>query len=143
MVNKNNEDYPMTYSYSRSYFEEAKKNYPSIKYFIDLHRDGVSKEVSTAAINDKKYAKLMFFLGLDHDDSNKNKQLVKDLESIIDTVNHQLLKGEKTQVEFFNIFNHLVTEGKQIVISSDRAPKLLNDLDERLTSRFINVPLFK
>jgi len=82
-VSKNKLDYPYTYSYSRKYLEEAIKKYPSVKIFIDLHRDGVSKEVSTAKINGKNYAKLMFFLGLGHEKSEQNKKLVKELESII------------------------------------------------------------
>lgn len=82
-VSLNNGEYEDTYKYSRNYFIEAKEKYPSIKYFIDLHRDGVNKDVSTVIINGKSYAKLMFFLGLGHEGSEQNKQLVKDLESII------------------------------------------------------------
>jgi chromosomal replication initiator protein len=41
---------------------------------------------------------------------------------IIDDV--QFLSGkEKTQETFFNIFNHLHQSGKQIILSSDRAPR--------------------
>lgn len=82
-VSKNNLEYRYTYQYSRTYLKEAIEKYPSIKIFIDLHRDGVSKEVSTATINGENYAKLMFFLGLGHEKSEQNKKLVKDLESII------------------------------------------------------------
>ena len=54
---------------------------------------------------------------------------------IIDDV--QFLAGkEKTQNEFFHIFNTLYQINKQIVISSDRPPKAIATLEDRLRSRF-------
>lgn len=42
----------------------------------------------------------------------------------------------KTQEIFFHIFNQLHQNGKQLVLTSDRAPKDLSGMDERLISRF-------
>ncbi|MDD5979900.1 MAG: stage II sporulation protein P [bacterium] len=92
-VSKNKLDYKYTYSYSRTYLEEAIKNYPSVKIFIDLHRDGVKKEVSTAVINGTSYAKLMFFLGLGHENSKDNQKLVNDLENIIKKDYKEILRN--------------------------------------------------
>ncbi len=54
---------------------------------------------------------------------------------IIDDV--QFLAGkEKTQEEFFHIFNSLYQKNKQIILSSDRPPKSIPALAQRLRSRF-------
>lgn len=51
----------------------------------------------------------------------------------------QFLKSrEGTQEQFFHIFNDLLQRDKQIVITSDRPPKELEGLEERLVSRFLS-----
>ncbi len=67
---------------------------------------------------------------------------------IIDDI--QDLSGkEKTQNTFFHIFNHLQLAGKQIILTSDKPPVELKDIEQRLITRFkwgfatqINTPDF-
>ena len=47
-----------------------------------------------------------------------------------------LIGKESVQTEFFNTFEALIEAGKQIVITCDKAPANLTELDNRLTSRF-------
>ena len=53
---------------------------------------------------------------------------------IVDDI--QDLLGQGTQNAFFNIFNHLHQNGKQLIFTSDRAPVELQNFEERLLSRF-------
>lgn len=54
---------------------------------------------------------------------------------LIDDV--QFIKDkDSTQMEFFNTFNTLYNDKKQIILSSDRPPKEIKTLDERIISRF-------
>lgn len=53
---------------------------------------------------------------------------------IVDDI--QDLLGPGSQNAFFNVFNHLHQSGRQIILTSDRAPKDLESFEERLLSRF-------
>ncbi len=72
--------------------------------------------------------------------SNKGMEGFKKKHHDIDTLiidDIQFIAGkEKTQEEFFHIFNSLYQKNKQIIISSDRAPKAISTLEDRLRSRF-------
>ena len=50
----------------------------------------------------------------------------------------QFIAGKaETQKEFFNSFNDLINANKQIILTSDKHPKDINNLEERLSSRFL------
>jgi chromosomal replication initiator protein len=63
------------------------------------------------------------------------KQLFRSVDVLmVDDV--QFIGGkDSTQEEFFHTFNALVDSGKQIIISADRAPGEIKDLEERIKSR--------
>ena len=63
------------------------------------------------------------------------KQLFRSVDVLmVDDV--QFIAGkDSTQEEFFHMFNALVDQGKQIIISADRAPGEIKDLEDRIKSR--------
>lgn len=71
---------------------------------------------------------------------NKNTEAFRKKYRYIDCLiidDIQFLKGkEQTQVEFFHTFNELYDSNKQIIISSDRLPKEIETLEDRMRSRF-------
>lgn len=96
------------------------ENYPH-KKVIYLSSDVFTVEFVEAIQSNKVNEFSNFYKGMD--------------ALIIDDI--QFLVGkEKTQDLFFHIFNTLHQSGKQIILSSDRPPKELKGLSDRLTSRF-------
>mgnify|MGYP005838876955 CR=1 FL=1 len=67
-------------------------------------------------------------------DDLKRRYLSLDL-LLIDDIQF-LAKKERTQEEFFYVFNSLIENKKQIVITCDTFPKEISGLDDRLKSRF-------
>ncbi|MFA5603882.1 MAG: chromosomal replication initiator protein DnaA [Bacilli bacterium] len=64
------------------------------------------------------------------------KRKYRDIDVLmIDDIQY-LEVANKTQQEFFNTFNELHTNNKQIIISSDRSPDDLKQLEDRLRTRF-------
>ena len=76
-----------------------------------------------------------FIQALREKDTISFKQLFRSVDVLmVDDV--QFIAGkESTQDEFFHTFNALIDQGKQIVISADRSPADITDLEERIRSR--------
>jgi chromosomal replication initiator protein len=77
-----------------------------------------------------------FVESIQSDTVNEFSNFYKNMDVLIIDDIQFLIGKEKTQDLFFQIFNTLHQSGKQIILSSDKPPKDLKGLNERLISRF-------
>lgn len=92
-LNKNNWVYKDSYKASRIYLENTYQNNTSLKYFIDLHRDSSLKSKTTTTIDGKSYARVMFLVGLEHDNYNANLKVATDINNLIKAKYPSLTRG--------------------------------------------------
>lgn len=93
VLSTNNWNYASSYKVSREFLEKAKKDNPSLKFFIDIHRDSVKKSISTVTINGKSYAKVMFLLGLENNNYKQNEEVITLLENYLNKNYKGLSRG--------------------------------------------------
>ena len=86
-------NYAGSYEASRVLMEQAKKTYPSLIYFIDLHRDSLTHDKTTLTYNDKNYAKVMFLVGLENPNYSENLKFSNRISDLINTKIPNLSKG--------------------------------------------------
>lgn len=85
--------YGYSYKVSRMFMESAKEKYPSLKYFIDLHRDSSVYDKTTTEIDGEKYARILFVVGLDNEKYEPNLKVAEDLSNILKKYNKNLYRG--------------------------------------------------
>ena len=107
ILTSNNWNYSYSYQASRILMQESIIKYPTLTYFIDIHRDSIQKEYSTITINDKSYAKIMFVIGKDHNNWEKNNSLATKLNNTIESNYKGISRGVigKTGINVNGIYN--------------------------------------
>jgi len=104
---------------------DIKEKYPKKKVLYVSAEKFTQQFISASTSKDKDKNTLNDFIHF--------YQLIDVL--IVDDI--QFLSGKvKTQDAFFHIFNHLHQNGKQVILTSDKAPVDLFDIEQRLLSRF-------
>lgn len=93
ILNKNKWRYYMSYNASRILMEDARNKNPSLKYFIDIHRDSLKKNRTTITINGKNYAKTMFLIGLENKNYKENLEFTEKINNKMNELYPSLSKG--------------------------------------------------
>ena len=96
-MNLNNYSFGYSYVASRVFLEEKIKTYPSLEFFIDLHRDSALKKYTTTTINNKNYAKVLFVVGLEHANYKENLNTANKINAIIKSKYPTLSRGVITK----------------------------------------------
>lgn len=89
----NNWNYASSYKVTKLLLEDAKDKNPSLEYYIDLHRDSVGRSVTTTDINGKKYARILFLLGLENPNYQQNSVFIEKLNSMFNESYPGLSRG--------------------------------------------------
>lgn len=85
--------YKYSYKASRIFLEDTMNKHPSIKLFIDLHRDSSKREKTITTIDGKIYARILWIVGLENSSYQKNLDLTLKLNDMINKVNPTLSRG--------------------------------------------------
>ena len=93
ILNKNSWNYSNSYKASRILMEEAKEKYPSLEYFIDIHRDSLKKDKTTITIEGKDYAKILFIVGMENPKYEDNLLFTEKIQKKIEEYYPSLSKG--------------------------------------------------
>lgn len=92
-LNTHGWDYSYSYLASSYFIKDALKKYPNLKLLIDIHRDSVSKNSTTVTINNRKYAKILFVVGLKNPNYQKNLEVMNKLNDITNSLYPNLSRG--------------------------------------------------
>lgn len=86
-------DYASSYKASRVFILDKKNKYSSLKYFVDIHRDSVGKNVSTVNIGGKSYARILFVVGLEHSNYASNLNTMENINNLCNKYYPGLSRG--------------------------------------------------
>lgn len=83
-LNQKGLGYGASYQESRPVVQAAMASNQDYQYFIDIHRDGHRKDMTTKSINGQSYAKLAFVIGAEHSNYGKNLQFAKKIHDLLE-----------------------------------------------------------
>ena len=91
-LKKNNLNYYYSYDASRYYLKKANEKY-KFKYFIDIHRDSAKYDKTIYKKDNKKYARILFVLTMNHKNYKENEKFVNNLNEKLNSKYKGLSRG--------------------------------------------------
>ncbi len=89
----NNWEHDDSYKASRFYIIDALSKYPNLELIIDLHRDSLTKEQATVAIDNKNFARTLFVVGTNHQKGQENVEFANKINDIFSKKYPTLSRG--------------------------------------------------
>lgn len=113
----NNWNHSNSYKASRIFMLDKQNTYKSLKYYIDIHRDSINKNQSTITIDKKPYAKILFVVGLEHKNYQKNLDLANEINALFNKhykgLSRGVLKKEGPNVD--GIYNQDISPNAMLI----------------------------
>lgn len=110
-------DHASSYKASRIFILDKKNKYDSLKYFIDIHRDSIGRSGTTTSINGKDYAKVLFVIGLEHNNYKDNLKTTEEINGLVNKYYPSLSKGilKKEGIGVDGIYNQDISPNSILI----------------------------
>ena len=107
ILNKNNWNYASSYKASRVLMEDIISKYSSLVYFIDIHRDSLTKDKTTFTFDNKSFAKILFIVGMENNNYQGNLDFTEKINQKLNEKYPGLSKGiyKKSGVGVNGVYN--------------------------------------
>ncbi len=93
ILQMNNWNYAASYEVTKMFMLDAIEKNPSLEYFIDFHRDSVSRDITHQTIDDKNYARVLFIVGMENPTYEANLKITTEINNLIDEQYPGLSRG--------------------------------------------------
>lgn len=132
--------YGRSYDVSREVVKEAMATHEDLVYLFDIHRDSLRRDLTTVDINGQTYASLLFVIGAEHKDYEKNLQLATTLHERLNEAYPNISRGVITKegANANGIYNQDLNSGAILIEFGGYE----NTLDEMYTSAEAFVDIF-
>ncbi|WP_164216215.1 stage II sporulation protein P [Virgibacillus sp. YIM 98842] len=84
ILNERDWGYGQSYQASREIVEEAMAGSNDLNYVFDIHRDSISRDKTTTEIDGESYGRILFVVGAEHEEYEKNLELAKELHNLLE-----------------------------------------------------------